>query len=157
MGLHFRRNISVKRKRRSRQHRNERRNCFGSIMISSGTVMSSVRSWNGMTVVPWCTRVVWTAGVMRWIWRIKPSMWCRAWGKGMTSWMVIIPGRRLCFSRISCVRCICVAIISRFPWRQITMMSCTSWKNRQPCVMSWLTSGGISMRMRRILLHFWPA
>lgn len=30
-------------------------------------------------------------------------------------------------------------------------------ENRQPCVMSWLTSGGISMRMRRILLHFWPA
>ena len=24
-------------------------------------------------------------------------------------------------------------------------------------IMSWLTSGGISMRMRRILLHFWPA
>ena len=31
----------MKRKRRSRQHRNERRNCFGSTMISSGTVMSS--------------------------------------------------------------------------------------------------------------------
>ena len=47
-------------------------------------------------------------------------------GKAMPSWMVIIRDRRLCFSRILCVRCICAGTISRFPWKQIIMMLCLS-------------------------------